>query len=318
MAEVLRCGVAGAGVFGGYHADQYAQAEGCRLTAVYDSHADRAAAAAQARGGEVAAFAELAAFLDAVDLVSVTAPASSHFALSAAALRAGKHVYVEKPIATSIEDAEILAGLAAKGDLVLVAGHQERMVFKAMGLLDVPEAPLSLQAVRRGLFSPRNRDVSCVLDLMIHDIDLALALDPSDPFAVEARGRRAEGPGLDEVFAEASFESGLTCHFEASRSAAVRDRRMVVRFPSGLVEIDFLSRSFRNTTPFALDPGFAETPVGRDPLRAALGAFIRAVRGEADPALSTPQTAVRALDLSLAVEQAAEAADDHGPSEGRV
>jgi predicted dehydrogenase len=302
---VLKCGVAGAGVFGGYHANQYAKLAGANLCAVYDLHLDRAQAIANPLGGE--AFDDLEAFIAAVDLVSVTTPATSHAAIAGAALKAGRHAYVEKPLATTVEDAEGLLGLATGRKLVLAVGHQERMVFRAMGLFDAPERPLYLEAVRKGPWSPRNADVSCVLDLMVHDIDLAFALDPAEVIAVEAESRTTHGPLFDEVRAEATFESGLTAVFVASRIAEARDRRMRLVYPSGEVEIDFLARTFRNTTPFSLNPDFAETPVGKDPLGSALKEFLEVVAGDHANLPAGPQDGVRALDLALAVEQACEA-----------
>jgi len=302
MSTVLKCGVAGAGVFGGYHAQQYAKLPGARLAAVYDPHLQRAKALAESFGGQ--AFDNLDAFLAAVDLVSITSPATTHAAVASAALNAGRHAYVEKPLATNLDDAEGLLTLAARRKLVLAVGHQERMVFRAMGLFDAPERPVYLEAVRKGTWSPRNSDVSCVLDLMIHDIDLAFALDPAEVIAVEAEARVTHGPHADEVRAEATFESGLTAVLTASRIAEARDRRMRVVYPSGEVQIDFLARTFNNATPFPLNPDFAETPVGKDPLGAALAEFIAVVSGHHTNLPAGPRDGVRALDLALAVEQA--------------
>jgi predicted dehydrogenase len=304
MIENLNCGVAGAGVFGGYHANQYAKLPGARISAVYDPRLDRAQALAGGLGAE--AFDDLRTFLAAVDLVSVTSPATTHAATAYAALKAGRHVYVEKPLATTLEDAEGLLALASGSKLVLAVGHQERMIFRAMGLLDAPERPLYLEAVRKGTWSPRNGDVSCVLDLMIHDIDLTFALDPSEVIAVEAQARTTHGPLADEVRAEATLESGLTAVLIASRIAEARERRMRLVYPSGEVEIDFLARTFKNTTSFPLDSNFSETPIGKDPLGAALGEFLAVVRGDHANLPAGPRDGIRALDLALAVEQAAE------------
>jgi predicted dehydrogenase len=305
MTRTLKCGVVGAGVFGGYHAQQYSRLPGACLAAVFDPHLERAEALAGPLGGQT--FTDLAAFLDAVDAVSITSPATAHADAARAALAAGKATYVEKPLATTLEDAEGLVRQAHRAKLPLAVGHQERMVFTAMGLFDVPEKPLRLEAIRRGTPSPRNLDVSCVLDLMIHDIDLALALSGAEAISVEAEGRTVHGPYADAVKAEATFDDGLIALFEASRIAETRERRMLIVFPSGEVEIDFLTRAFRNTTPFALDARFSESPIGKDPLGAALGAFVAAARGELDHLPAEAEEGARALDLALAVEQAAEA-----------
>lgn len=303
MTMSLKCGVIGAGVFGGYHANQYAKLPGASLAAVYDPYLERATAVAQAHGAT--GFDDLEAFLSAVDAVSVTSPATTHAAAARAALEAGKATYVEKPLAVTVDDANTIVARARAANLTLGVGHQERMVFRAMGLLDVPETPLRIEAVRRGVYSPRNLDVSCVLDLMIHDLDLALALSRQLPIDVEADARAPHGPFADEVRAEVIFDDGMVGLFEASRVAEARERRMLVVFPSGEVEVDFLARTFRNTTPFALDPDFAETPVGRDPLGAAIGAFVAAARGEAGAQPQEAEEGARAVGLAVLVEEAA-------------
>ena len=160
MKRVLRAGVAGAGVFGGHHARKYASLAGVKLAAVLDPHEERAEALAGPTGAQV--FDDLDSFLDAVDLVTVASPASSHAGIALAALQRGLHVYVEKPLADSADDADALVQTARAAGRVLACGHQERAVFRAMGLLGLPERPLKLEAVRRGTFTGRNADVSCV------------------------------------------------------------------------------------------------------------------------------------------------------------
>jgi len=296
MAFSLRAGVIGAGVFGGYHAAKWAAFEGVALAGVFDPEAARAEALAAKCGGK--AFSDMRAFLEAVDIVSVASPASHHAAGALTALRAGKPIYVEKPLATRLEDADSIAAEAARRNLVVGCGFQERAAFRAMGLLDASETPLRLEAVRLGVPSPRNHDVSAVLDLMIHDLDLALALSCASPLAVEA-----DGGSLDDVEADVTFDDGFTARFHASRVAAAPSRTMRIVYPSGVVSVDFLSGAFENTTPFALNPAFAETPDGADRLRASLAAFLAAVKGEGRP-LADVSDGVRALDLALAVEQA--------------
>lgn len=300
-SKALRGGVIGAGVFGGYHARQYAKQDGAVLSAVLDPHPDRAAKVAVPLGGR--AFHDLESFLDAVDVVTVASPATVHIQHALAALEAGKAVYVEKPLAVTLADAERIRAAAAARKLVLACGHQERVVFRAMGLLDVPEQPLRLEALRHGPASERSQDVSAVLDLMVHDIDLALALTVARPRPARVR---AEG-GWNGVRAEVGFEDGFTAVFDVSRQAPARERTMKVVFPSGEVEIDFLARTFRNTTPFELNPDFADTPAGRDPLGVSVHSFLMAAGGHAPRPVVTGDEAIAALELALAVEEAAKA-----------
>jgi predicted dehydrogenase len=306
MADRLRGGVIGAGVFGGYHARQYSRLAGATLVGVLDTHPERAERVADPLGGR--AYDDMQAFLDAVEVVTVASPATYHAEHALAALEAGKPVYIEKPIAISLADAERVRAAAAAKGLVVACGHQERVMFQVMGLLDVPEQPLRLEALRHGPPSDRSRDVSAVLDLMIHDLDLALAISRAEPVTAEGEGRRGPDGVWDVARAEVSFDDGFTAIFDVSRQAPERKRTMRVTYPSGEVEIDFLARTFRNTTPFPLNADFADTPAAADPLGASVEGFLKAVRGEAPRPIVTADEAIRALDLALAVEQALEEA----------
>jgi len=301
MSEVLRAGVIGAGVFGGYHAAKYAAFPGATLVGVYDHHREHAEALASRSGGR--AFESEADLLAAVDVVSIATPALAHAECALAALECGKSIYVEKPLAVRREDAAHILEAAERQSLVVACGFLERAAFQAMGLFEVPEKPILLESVRLGPPSPRNLDVSVVLDLMIHDLDLALALRPAVVAAVEAEGI-VSAHGADAVEAEARFEGGFVARFRASRIAETRERTMRIVYPSGEVRVDFLSHAFENTTPFALNRDFEDAPQSRDRLGASISAFIAAVRGEGRGPLADGHDGARALDLALAVEQA--------------
>lgn len=303
MKQQLKAGVAGGGVFGGFHARKYATLDGVSLRAVFDPDEARAHALADQLGAT--AHGAFEPFLEGLDVLTVASPATTHAALARAALARGIHVYVEKPLAVTRIDAHAVIAAAATHERVLSCGHQERVIFGAMGLLDAAEQPLRLQAVRRGTFSGRAMDVSCVLDLMVHDLDLALMLTRSYPVDVRAVGRRLHGDLYDEVTTQITFEDGFVVELEASRAAEKRDRTMRVVYPSGELQIDFLERTFSNTTALTLNPDFADTPEGRDPLGANVAAFLAAVRRESPRPLVTGEEAARALDLALRVEEAA-------------
>ena len=306
MSE-LKAGVVGAGVFGGYHAAKYASLPDVRLVGVLDADAERAAALAGKLG--VAAFTDIESFMAAVDVVAIAAPASTHAEIARQALLWGRHVYVEKPLALTYDDGRALVDLAQDKGLTLAAGHQERAIFRAMGLLDAPETPLRIEAVRRSAYYPgRGTDVSCLLDMGIHDLDLAMALNPTLPKAIKAKGRIQHGPKYDEIGAEIAFVDGMDFTLDCSRLDEVRVRTMRIVYPSGVVELDFMAKTFSNTTGFTLDPGYADTADGKDPLGASVSAFLDAVRGTAPRALVTGSEGLDALDLALRVEKAAAAA----------
>jgi predicted dehydrogenase len=305
MTKLLKAGVAGAGVFGGYHARKYMESEGVELVGVYDRGTGRALELAQklgVRGFDAAHWDE---FIDQIDVLTVAAPAEAHAALAVRALEAGVHVYVEKPIAPTIQEAEAIIGAANENGRVLACGHQERIVFTEMGLFDAPERPLRLEATRQGPWTGRSVDISVVLDLMIHDLDLALSLTAGEAARVEAEARALRGGLADESRAEITFRDGMIAAFAASRAADGRERTMEVVYPSGFVRIDFMQRTFENTTPFQLNAAFAETPRGADPLGASVADFLAAARGEKERPAVTGEEAVRALALALAVDEAA-------------
>jgi predicted dehydrogenase len=304
MAEqrVLRAGVVGAGVFGGYHAGQYARLDDVVLAGVYDI--DPARAEALATKHSARAVERLDDLWALVDVASIASPAVAHAEEALAGLAAGKSLYVEKPIATTLGEADRIVAVSAERKLVVACGFLERAASAAMGLFAIPEQPLLLEAVRLGTASERNLDVSVVIDLMIHDLDLALALSRAQPVTAEAEGAMTTNDSFDVVEAEATFDDGFTARFRASRVAGARERTMRIVYPSGEVTVDFLKRAFSNTTPFPLDRAFDQTPAGRDPLGASIARFLDAVRGQAPAPLVDAAGGARALDLALAVEQA--------------
>ena len=293
----LRAGVVGAGVFASFHARKYAAMDEVVLAGVYDPDAVQAQALASELG--VRAFDSLPALFQACHLVSIASPASTHAATAQRAIASGVHLYVEKPLAVTLDTGEALVEHAGQRRLVLACGHQERVIFAAMGLLDTPETPRLLESVRRGVPGPRSRDVSCVLDLMIHDLDLALQLGGDDILSVTASG------AFDQVRAEIVFRGGLHAVLEASRIATSRERTMHLQYSSGAVAVDFLAPAFVNSTAFALDPRFAQTPEGADPLGASIARFVATVQGSASRPVVTGEEGMAALALALRVERAA-------------
>jgi predicted dehydrogenase len=312
MTNVLRAGVVGSGVFGGYHAQKYKQLEtmGVEFIGVYDLDKARAEALAQSLGTQAFGGDELSKFLSLLDVVTIATPAFAHSDIGLLALEAGVHTYVEKPLAIEIDHGEAMVEKAKHNGLILACGHQERAVFEAMGLYDVPERPLKLEAVRNGTASARNLDVSVVLDLMIHDLDLGLTLAAGEAGGVIAEGKRKleagyVATGADEVRAEVMFDDGFSTIFKASRMADKRERTMRLTYPSGEVFVDLLNRKFENHTPFNLNPDFAEADIARDPLGTSVIRFLEAVKGDRGMPLCSGEAALEALYLALVIDEAA-------------
>jgi predicted dehydrogenase len=298
----LRAGVLGAGAFGRIHARKYAEDARVQFIGVYDPDDERATELANTHDAE--SFASLGALLNAVDVITIASPPSFHGKAALAALNAGKHLLIEKPLATDVETGVQLVRLAHEKKLTLACGHQERLVFDAMGLLSAPETPTRIESVREGPWTGRSADVSVTLDLMVHDLDLALRLMKARPTGILATAKGEHGRTADQIEARLAFAPRAEAVFISSRIAAERRRFMRAVYPSGEVNIDFITRKFENTTRFALNPNFAETRTGSDPLGANVAQFIDAVLGVAPRPVVNGEEALAVLELALDVDKA--------------
>lgn len=297
----LRAGVVGAGVFGGFHASKYAAHPRAELVGIYEPDGEKARALAGRHG--VKSYDNLARLIEDCEAITVASPAVHHFEAAAAALANGRHVLVEKPIASSVEEARELIQLAATHGRVLQVGHQERFVFNAMGLFAVPDRPRRIVASRMGPPSERCLDVSVTLDLMIHDLDLAIALAGGAVKTVEGEVDEGRFGAPDVARAKLTFDNGCVAELQASRVHHERDRKMRVEYESGVLEIDFVAKTFENTTPYDLDSGFADDPAAKDSLGANVNAFIASVL-DGQPVAVPGIAGLRALDAARAVDGA--------------
>lgn len=298
MVKHVVAGVAGAGVFGGYHAAKYAALPNVEFAACFDIDREKAAALARRVGGR--AYTDLESFLDVVDAITVATPATTHYEIARRALERGRHVLIEKPIALRLEDADTLIAFASEKSLVLQVGHQERFVFDALGLFSRAKPPLSVRCVRANPPTSRCNDVSVAFDLLVHDLDLLRRLGLGRAVSVAASGDE------DALEAEIACESGAVISLEASRLAAARDRRMNLVYDDGVIEIDFVSRTVSNTTPTPLRAAFDDAsslPALADPLGYGVARFIEAIAGGATPAISG-EDARAALEWALMIDAA--------------
>lgn len=298
----LRAGVVGAGAFGRHHARKYSEDARVHFAGVFDPDDERAQMLADTHGAQ--AFASLDELLSSVDIVTIASPPSLHAGAARAALQSGKHVLVEKPLATDAGDGGELVKLARAEKLTLACGHQERLVFEAMGLLAAPVRPVRIESVREGPWTGRSADVSVTLDLMVHDLDLALRLMGVKPERVLATARAEKGATADAIDARLAF-AGAEAVFISSRIAPERRRFMRMVYPSGEINIDFLARTFDNTTGFPLNAAFAETRIGSDPLGANVAQFVDAALGVSPRPAVTGDEALAVLELALAIDKAA-------------
>ena len=306
----LRVAVLGAGHFGRFHALKAAKGARTRLVAVHDADAARAAAVAAEAGAPALGLAEA---IGAADAVIVAAPTRFHFALGSAVLEAGRHLFMEKPIAATLAEADALAALATSRGLVLQVGHIERFSAAFRAVVDAPgrDQALSWEATRVAPFRPRSLDVSVVLDLMIHDIDLVLTLAGEEPSAVEAVGARVMSDHADFAVARFRFPSGRAAVITASRVSLAMERRLRVLGREGEMAVDFLGRSLGvlrrgGAEPVATMPGFGVDRTSwtdHDSLEAEQAGFASACLDGVSPVVDAA-AGRRALAAALAVEAA--------------
>jgi predicted dehydrogenase len=304
MAEALRAGVVGVGALGTHHARVWAETPGATLVGVHDIYQERARAVAERHG--VRAFADLDALLEAVDALSVATPTASHHAVSRRALERGRDVLVEKPMTATLAEADELVTLARERGAVLQAGHIERFNPATATLLAEGRGARFVEVHRLGSFSARSLDVDVVLDLMIHDLDIVLALDGSEPVQIEAVGVPVLTPRVDIANARLRFGSGLIANLTASRVSIEKVRKFRVFAPRTYVSVDFAAREaqvYRLEADEAGRPRIAARREGapeREPLKAQIEAFARAVRERSAPLVGGADGR-RALALAHAI-----------------
>ncbi len=182
------------------------------------------------------------ALLEAADAMVIAAPAEVHFALAAEALQAGRHVLVEKPIAATLEQADALAALSAAQNRVLQVGHLLRYSAEHKAISTRMRRPLYVDCLRIAPFKPRGTDVSVILDLMIHDLDLVLALVDSPIASVDAVGAPVASAHEDIANARVRFQNGCVATITASRISLKTERKMRLFSQEGYMSVDFSAR----------------------------------------------------------------------------
>jgi predicted dehydrogenase len=235
----LRIGVAGAGHFGRFHALKVAASRRATLAGVHDADPAHAAAVAAEARAPALAWPDLLAHSDAV---VVATPAETHFSFASEALQAGLHVLVEKPIAATLEQADALAALARARGRVLQVGHLLRYSAEHQAISTRMRRPLYIDCVRIAPFKPRGTDVSVILDLMIHDLDLVLSLVESPIANVDAVGAPVASALEDIANARVHFANGCVATITASRISLKTERKMRLFSQEGYMSVDFGSR----------------------------------------------------------------------------
>jgi predicted dehydrogenase len=299
----VRVGVIGVGALGQHHARVYAGLPGVQLVGVQDADEARAREVAARHGSRP--FATVESLLEEVDAVSVAAPTVEHHRLARLALLAGRDVLVEKPMTTTIEQADDLIALAERGRRIFQVGHIERFNPATAVLAAAAPKPRFIEVHRLGSFSARSLDVDVVLDLMIHDLDIVLSLDGSEAVQIDAVGVPVLTSKFDIANARLRFASGLIANLTASRVSVEKVRKFRVFSPQTYVSVDFTRREAQ-VARLILGGRGPEIATERtsapdqEPLRRQLEAFVRSVQFRTPPVVPGIDGR-RALSLALAI-----------------
>jgi len=296
----LKAVVIGAGHMGRYHAGKLAACKGVELAGVVDADPARAAELAKKHG--CPAFSDFKEILSGkAEAAIIAVPTDRHHEVGMACLERGMHVLVEKPIATTAEQADELIAMAERQRVVLQVGHVERYSKAFSALAARMDRPVFIEAERLSGFKQRGAEVDVVLDLMIHDLDLAAALSRAEVLEVSACGFRVLTGDIDIANARIEFANGCVANLSASRVSQSAVRKLRV-FQSDLyVSADLQAGTLRYVRQSAgTIEQTEERYEGGDALAAQAAAFVAAVRGEA-PVRLDGREGRRALKLALDV-----------------
>ena len=280
---------------------------GAELVGVYDPSPEAAGTAAREHGARV--FTRLEELAGEIEAAVVAAPTVAHAEMGCALLDRGLHLLIEKPLAASLEEADRL--LAHAGDQVLAVGHIEFFNPAVQALLAVGSPPRFVEVQRLGVFSPRSLDVDVVLDLMIHDLQILHALDPSPVVEIRATGIAVLSSRIDIANVRVELESGAVATLTASRISSERARKLRLFLPNRYYSLDYQAQEIKGYRLEGLEGTAAERRILPDdlaveraePLKRELEAFLAACAGEPAPRV-TGEQGRRALATALQVVEA--------------
>lgn len=239
MSEI-RTAVIGVGYLGKFHAQKYSQLKNSNLLAVVDKDIEKAQEVAATT--DCTALDDYKELLGQVDAVSIVVPTDLHYAIASDFLQHQTHVLVEKPITTTLEQADELIALAQKNNLILQVGHLERFNPAIAALEQELTAAKFIESHRLAPYNPRGTEVNVVLDLMIHDIDIILDVVDSDVEKIDASGTSVLSRDIDIANARIVFKNGCVANVTASRVSNKTDRKMRIFQNDAYLSVDFQNR----------------------------------------------------------------------------
>jgi predicted dehydrogenase len=310
---MLKVGVFGVGHLGKFHLNNWKEIEGVKLVGFFDPNNENAKQVTEQYG--LKRYMDEDKLMDACDIIDVIAPTDHHFQICMQAIRKGKHVFVEKPLAHTIQEGRDIVNMVREANIKLQVGHVERFNPAYLAIKDMPLNPMFIEVHRLAQFNPRGTEVSVILDLMIHDIDIILSLVKSDVKHISASGVAVmtETPDIANVRIE--FNNGCVANLTSSRISMKKMRKMRLFQKDAYLGIDFLEKKTEiiklkqpdDTNVFSFD---IETTNGKKTIAIAnpsiqpLNAIKLELESFVDAIVNNKPTVVSEIDGFLAMEVA--------------
>lgn len=310
---MLKVGVFGVGHLGKFHLNNWKEIEGIKLVGFFDPNNEHAKAVAEQYG--LKRFLDEEKLIDACDIIDVIAPTDQHFSICMQAIRKGKHIFVEKPLAHTIQEGRDLVSMVREANIKMQVGHVERFNPAYLAIKDMNLNPMFIEVHRLAQFNPRGTEVSVILDLMIHDIDIILSLVKSDVKNISASGVTVMTDTPDIANVRIEFNNGCVANLTSSRISMKKMRKMRLFQKDAYLGIDFLEKKTEiiklkqpdDTNVFSFD---IETPNGKktiaiaNPVILPLNAIKLELESFVDSILHNKPTIVSEIDGFLALEVA--------------
>ena len=308
MMKKLRAAVVGVGYLGNFHVQKYLALPEVELVAVVETNAERRAEIAEKY--RIAAFADYRDITGLVDLVSIVVPPDRHFDVAHEFLQAGVHVLVEKPVTETVAQAQTLITLASEKKRLFQVGHLERFNPAVIALRERVSNPRSIDAQRFAPYKARGTEVDVVLDLMIHDIDIALSLVESDLLSIQSSGDSVVTGDIDIARARLEFDNGCVANLSASRVSQDQVRAMTIRQPNSYISVDYMNHVLlvgeideQGHADEHKEISFETHQLsGKDVLMAEIRSFIEAVQYGSRPKV-TGEDGKRALEVAVEISR---------------
>jgi len=298
----------GVGYLGQFHAEKYAGLAGAELVAVVDSERNRVDEIAAKLGTK--GFTDYREIIGMVDAVSIVVPTRYHFEVAKAFLEKGVHVLLEKPVTTTLDEADELIRIAGEAGALLQVGHLERFNPVLLGLEGLLTKPGFIESIRIAPFKPRGTDVNVVLDLMIHDIDIIQNIVRSPIAQIDSIGAPVFTGEEDIANARIRFENGCVANVTASRISFKSERRMRIFQPDSYITVDFQTKKLAvlRKGEGEVSPGVPNVLIEEktfeqgDALKSEIESFLNAIVSGKAPVV-TGEDGRRALETALLINK---------------